>query len=119
MTPFRLTAAVVLVGFFSCFGQAQEFNDNLRYAEFEFRRAVEARNDEVVARQHFRNAADGFSWWDPPPNSGLCRIAGTCWLLAGDVARAIYYFHIGLQYDAGDDKLVRALEYARTRVTYA
>jgi hypothetical protein len=125
MTKLRFVIAGLFASLLPSFGAAADWDRVLDGANAEFERGVQARNDEAAARQHFYQAAiaygqltgQGLFGFGQTP--GLRRMEGTSWLLAGDVPRAIHFYHEGLRLNPDDEQLLRALEYARSRVLFA
>jgi tetratricopeptide (TPR) repeat protein len=92
----------------------------LRRAETAFRAGAEARDNPDQARPLFRTAAFCYEKLRQrgAANAALYRNLGNCYLLAGDLPRAILSYRRGLRLAPADQNLRSQLAYARLRVAY-
>ncbi len=88
--------------------------DIIQEAESAFAEGVRLRHDAAQARPHFRRAAEQYDLLRRAgaDNALLYRNLGNCWLLAGDLPRAILSYHQGLLVAPGDRELQSALDRA-------
>jgi len=100
--------------------RTREFEEDCARAEFA--NGVAERENDLKARQHFKQAATIYSnlqtnWWQSSEDLSLNE--GNSWLLAGDIPRAILAYRRGLNLDLDRAELRQGLAYARSRVDFA
>jgi hypothetical protein len=95
--------------------------DALHKAQSRFAAAVKLRNDDVAARREFKLAAADFGevMQNYGETSEVRRVQGNALILCGRIPEAIYALRSGYEIDPDNAKLLRSLEYARSRLNYA
>lgn len=92
----------------------------LALAETEYRIGLEMRGDAARARPHFERAAVAYEelWQQGQRNLALARNMAQAHFLAGDLARAIRAYHLGMRMAAHDPDLRAGLAFARDQVRF-
>jgi hypothetical protein len=99
---------------------AEDVRELLTLAESEYRAGLSVQADATLARPHFRMAAAAYEglWLFGHRSPVLARNLAQCYLLAGDLARAIRAYHLGQRLAAHDSAVRDGLAFAREQVRY-
>jgi tetratricopeptide (TPR) repeat protein len=112
--------AILMWPAFAATATASDEADGLRRAEQALQEGQARRDNPQEARPYFQEAAQEYERLNQQgiQNPALFRNKGNAYLLAGDVARAIFAYRRGLQLAPSDPVLQANLHFAREQVDY-